>query len=92
LGTSFIKSLGRRIVQLIRVSEQSCANLSPLNRHEEDEEGPISVHTEDKQLEPFTSHDEPPPSSALEFTMYLQMTLIVILALFRLFGCIEMNH
>jgi hypothetical protein len=62
-----------------------------LNRHEEDEEGPISVHTEDKQLEPFTSHDEPPPSSALEFTMYLQMTLIVILALFRLFG-IEVNH
>ncbi|KAJ7668220.1 hypothetical protein B0H14DRAFT_3073488 [Mycena olivaceomarginata] len=59
---------------------------------QEDEEGPISVHTEDKQLIPFTSHDEPPPSSALEFTMYLQMTLIVILALFRLFGCIEVNH
>ncbi|KAJ7668219.1 hypothetical protein B0H14DRAFT_3073487 [Mycena olivaceomarginata] len=59
---------------------------------QEDEEGPISVHTEDKQPKPFTSHDEPPPSSALEFTMYLQMTLIVILALFRLFGCIEVNH
>ncbi|KAF7336128.1 hypothetical protein MVEN_02160000 [Mycena venus] len=41
---------------------------------QEDEEGLISVYAEDKQLEPFTSHDEPPPAFGL--TMYLQMTLI----------------
>ncbi|KAF8203561.1 hypothetical protein K438DRAFT_1820434 [Mycena galopus ATCC 62051] len=83
--------ISEEVAQHVGDQLYSISRVTDLPVGQEDEEGPISMYAEDKQLEPFASHEEPPPSSAFGFIMYLQMTLIVILALFRLYGCTEVS-